>query len=1344
MESKIKNGVIHTHSEHSCRDSAMSTERLCERAAELGAPAVVLTDHGTMTGTLSFMRAARNHGIKGIPGLEAYMLEDGDHTKRRHLVLIPKSYAGYQAIAKALTKANTRIVDGFPCMNMSILREFFGEGTSGHDHVIATSACVSGVLARILLRNSEANDEIGKLEARQSKYTRPDEAWDKKQQDKLSQIQASIAAMVEERERLKKLAARKFVQREKSIAALKKADPAEYEAAHRKLEEDKKETQDAASQLEEIKPKIARAKKEETNLKGIIREANESTEKWKSYQQTIDKLRSLTASKQELRNEASMYAVEMEKLFGKGNFYIELQYHGLPDEQEVMPVLADIAKELNMPVVACNDAHFAAKTAEDQLARQIVSSLRFNRWEPERPDHAEYYIKTDEELKQWLLRILDRETVDSAMAGIGTIIGQCDVEMPSGMHYPVFTTPDGSSAAQWLRTMAEKGIEKRYPNGAFTKAHRDRMEHELQVIEQLGYSSYLCIVQDFLDYARSLGSSEPGAPFMNLGPGRGSAVGSIVCYLIGITGVDPMQYGLLFERFLNVDRVSQPDIDSDFRNAIRDVVLEYVKKRYGENAVCNIMSKGTLAAKGAIRAVARAFGYRDYDSGTAYLDLAAQIASHIPNTPGAEIADAESTLMSTYAGDSTALEIISTAKLIEGTIVQYGVHAAGVIVADNGDIRDYLPLMWNENKQQWVCQADKDEVEADAGLLKMDFLNLTNLSVIDEALRLIWHNHGVMLDMEEIGRSLKDGRSTPFDLKGKGNVFDNIFSKAMTNSVFQFESDGMKQMLRQFRPTRFEDLILLVAAYRPGPMQYLNEIMKVKRGQKLAEYIVPALKEILGETYGKPIFQEQVMQIFNKVAGFSLGEADIIRRAMSKKKLEILTDEKRNYKGRFIDGLKAAGATGTSAERFWEELLDFAKYAFNKSHAAAYAMVAYYTAWIKLYYPVEYMTAALNFASFDKLGGLIAECRRKGIEVLPPDIRMSGVRFQCKDGKILYGLGAIKGVGSKMEDIIEQRNAGRVISFKDFLYRMHQDKTVTENLVRCGALDAFCSSRSAMLQAIEPLVKDRAKILEKRASVQEQENALKEKLSVKELPDDLMQLVADKKAAKKTVSQLIRTRKALAEYKARFEDFILDITAPESRLSRLEDEKELLGAYVSGHPFDEYLQTARKKRSAAIADLNEGPCTACGVIENVRYANRKSDNALMAFFKLSDESGQIQVCCFTKAYARYAEYVVPGAAVTIEGKCAIKQNGDDEEEKELYVSKMSDLQKTKRTIVVSVRDLIDWKERVYPIVEAHRGADYNVAIYDCMLGELRKCDPSITVNAAICRTNLDVRVIDSH
>lgn len=240
MESKIKNGVIHTHSEHSCRDAAMSTERLCERAAELGAPAVVLTDHGTMTGTLSFMRAARNHGIKGIPGLEAYMLEDGDHTKRRHLVLIPKSYAGYQAIAKALTKANTRIVDGFPCMNMGILREFFGEGTSGHDHVIATSACVSGVLARILLRNSEANDEIGKLEARQSKYTRPDEAWDKKQQDKLSQIQASIAAMVEERERLKKLAARKFVQREKSIAALKKADPAEYEAAHRKLEEDKR------------------------------------------------------------------------------------------------------------------------------------------------------------------------------------------------------------------------------------------------------------------------------------------------------------------------------------------------------------------------------------------------------------------------------------------------------------------------------------------------------------------------------------------------------------------------------------------------------------------------------------------------------------------------------------------------------------------------------------------------------------------------------------------------------------------------------------------------------------------------------------------------------------------------------------------------------------------------------------------------------------------------------------------------------------------------------------------------------------------------------------------------
>lgn len=1342
MEPKIKFGVIHAHSEHSCRDSAMSTERLCEQAAKLGASAVVLTDHGTMTGILSFMRAAKNNGIKGIPGLEAYMLEDNDHTKRKHLLLISKSYTGYQAIAKALTKANTRIVDGFPCMNMAILQEFFGEGSKGHGHVIASSACAGGVLARILLRNNDAEQEIDKLKQRQSKYTQPDEMWNKKQQTKLAEIQTSIAAMIEERERLKKLAARKFAQREKTIAALKISAPEEYETACKKLEEDKQETQNAAMQLEEIKPKIAKTKKEETNLKSVIREMNASIEKWNSYQEMIDNLRSTMASASELRKEAAEYAANMEKLFGKGNFYIELQYHGLPDEQEVMPVLADIAKELDIPIVACNDAHFANKTAEDQLARQIVSSLRFNRWEPERPDHREYYIKTDEELSQWLSRILDKDVVEKAMSGIGEIITQCNVEMPAGLHYPVFATPDGSSASQWLRTMAEKGIEKRYPAGTFTQAHRERMEYELGVIEKLGYSSYLCIVQDFLEYARSLGGSEPGAPFMNIGPGRGSAVGSIVCYLIGITGIDPIQYGLLFERFLNVDRVSQPDIDSDFRNAIRDVVLEYVKKQYGENAVCNIMSKGTLAAKGAIRAVARAFGYRDYDSGTAYLDLASKIAAYIPNTPGAEIADVEPTLLSDFSSDSIALEIIRAAKLVEGTIVQYGVHAAGVIVADNGDIGDYLPLMWNEHKQQWVCQADKDEVEADAGLLKMDFLNLTNLSVIDEALRLIWHNYGVWIDMEEIGRSLSNGRTTPFDKKG--NVFDDIFSKAMTNSVFQFESDGMKQMLRQFRPTRFEDLILLVAAYRPGPMQYLDEIMNVKRGQKKAEYIVPALKEILGETYGKPIFQEQVMQIFNRVAGFSLGEADIIRRAMSKKKLEILTDEKRNYKGRFIDGLKAAGATEKSAERFWEELLDFAKYAFNKSHAAAYAMVAYYTAWIKLYYPVEYMTAALNFASFDKIGGLIAECRRMGIEVLPPDIRVSDVQFKCENGKILYGLGSVKGVGSKVNEIIEQRKTGRIVSFKDFIYRMHQDKTVTENLIRCGALDAFCSSRFAMLQAVEPLTKDRAKILEKQASVQEQENALRDKLSVSELPDDLMQLVAEKKAAKKTISQLIRTKKALMEYRTRFEDVILDINAPESRLSRLEDEKELLSAYVSGHPFDEYLVSAKKRRSASIAELNEGPCRACGVIENVRFANRKSDNALMSFFKLIDDTGEIQVCCFAKAYAQYAEYVVPGAAVTIEGKCVIKQNNEETEEKELYVSKMEDLQKTRRTLVISVKDLIDWKERVYPIVASYRGTDYDVAVYDCMLGELRKCDPSISVNAAICRTNLDIRMIEGH
>lgn len=1342
MATNIKYGIIHTHSEHSCRDSAMSTEQLCKRAAEMGAPAVVLTDHGTMTGTLSFMRAAKNNGIKGIPGLEAYLLEDDAHTKRCHLLLIPKSYTGYQAIAKALTKANTRIIDGFPCMNTAILREFFAEGACGHGEVIATSACVSGVLARILLRNSDVEQEAEKLKQRQSKYARPDEEWTRNQQEKLAQIQSSIEDMVNERERLKKIAARKFTQREKAIAALKKTAPEEYEAAVKKLHEDRQETQDAEARLNELKPKIARRKKEETNQKAVIREMAASTEKWTGYQESIERLCSLMASDEELRKEATQRAVAMEQLFGKGNFYIELQYHGLSDEQAVMPIIADIAKKQGLPVVACNDAHFASRTVEDQLARQIITSLRFNRWEPERPDHKEYYVKTDEDLSQWLSRILDKETVKSAMEGIGNIINQCNVEMPTGLHYPVFVTPDGSSSAQWLRAMAEKGIEKRYPSGTFTSAHRERMEYELAVIEKLGYSSYLCIVQDFLEYARSLGGSEPGSPFMNVGPGRGSAVGSIVCYLIGITGIDPIQYGLLFERFLNVDRVTQPDIDSDFRNAIRDIVLEYVKKRYGENAVCNIMAKGTLAAKGAIRAAARAFGYRDYDSGTAYLDLASQIAAHIPNAPGAEIADVESTLMSVYASDSTALEIIHAAELIEGTIVQYGVHAAGVIVADNGDIRDYLPLMWNENKQQWVCQADKDEVETDAGLLKMDFLNLTNLSVIDEALRLIWRNHGTRIDMEEIGRALSNGRTTPFDKKG--NVFDDIFSKALTNSVFQFESDGMKQMLRQFRPTRFEDLILLVAAYRPGPMQYLDEIMKVKRGQKKTTYLVPALKEILGETYGKPIFQEQVMQIFNRVAGFSLGEADIIRRAMSKKKLAILTDEKRNYKGRFIDGLKAAGATQESAENFWEELLDFAKYAFNKSHAAAYAMVAYYTAWLKLNYPVEYMTAALNFAAFDKIGGLIAECRRMRIEVLPPDIRLSDVRFKCVEGKILYGLGAIKSVGSKVNEIIEQRNAGRIVSFKDFLFRMHQDKTTTENLIKCGALDTFCSCRSAMLQAVESLTKNRAKILEKQASVQEQENALKEKLSLAKLPDDLMQLVAEKKVAKKSITQLLRTRKALAEYRTRFDDIILDINTPESRLSRLESEKELLGAYVSGHPFDEYLMSAKEKRSAPIAELNEGFCTACGIIEDVRYYNRKTDNALMAFFKLSDDTGEIRVCCFAKAYAKYAEYVAPGAAVAIEGKCGIKQNNDDSEEKELYVTKITDLEKTRQTLVISVANLIEWKERVYPIVQANRGQDYTVVVYDCMLGELRKCSPTIAVNSAIFKTDLDIRLIDNH
>ena len=1316
----VKYGVMHNHTMNSLNDSAMSPKTLVATAAKLGAPAVALTDHGVMTGVYDFMNACKDLGVNGIPGVEAYVQENhGD--VRAHLVLLPKSYKGYIAIAKAVTASNERMDGDFPCMNMDILNKHFGPEAEAHGEVIATSACAGGILASIILANDQVDKEISKLRNKQTKVPSPSEKSYLKNVELLEKKGEEIEALVARRDELTSITGKKYGTREKALKNMN-PDSDEYRDALNALNADKAATESAALELAVIKTKIASERRNETAIRRQVREAEEKISRWKEYQAQIDELSTSRKPDNELYDAAKKKAAELRELFGDGNFYVELQFHGLDMERTAMPKVAAIAKELGLPLVAANDAHMATNSQEDIDARHMVRCLRFNKWEDPTFDANQYYIKTDEELMKALSAIFDKDTVQQAMEGVKTIAESCMVTFPKELHFPKYTK-DGKEVdtKAALRELCMKGKEKRLKFG-WNETYQKRLDYELEVIDKMGYNDYLLIVEDFLRVGRQLGLDNEEHVGMGVGQGRGSGAGSLVCFLSGITGVDPLKYNLLFERFLNVERVSYPDIDSDIAVENRDKVIDYCKKVYGENAVCNIVTKGTFAGKAAIRAAARVLGDK-YEDKSEYLDMGDRIARLVPATPGATISDIPEEDLKNVEADDACKEILYYARLIEGVQSNYGTHACGVIIADNGNVGEYVPMMKSKDGV-WQCQCTNVEAEKYAGLLKFDFLGLKNLSIVTECLRTIKRIHGISLDMEVIGRSLDSkGRVSPKDPRGKGNVFDDIFAKGRTNGVFQFESAGMKKMLKQFKPSNINDIILLVAAYRPGPLQYLDGIIKVKKGIQKPSYIVPALEPILEKTYGFPVYQEEIMEIFNKVAGFSLGQADEVRRAMGKKHIEILLDPKTNFKGKFIDGLIKSGATAEQAEDFWTQLLDFASYAFNKSHACAYAFLAYYTAWLKLYYPMEYMKSLLNYTPLEKLPMFISECKDMGIEVVKPDINHSYEGFEITDGKIIFGLRNVKGVANSAKIIIDERKKnGPYISFMDFVKRTTVDKGTVEALIMAGAFDSFSDYRFAMVDAYNSMSALLDNIERSDAQIQKHEenimSALKEHdPSIESIPEDLTPYVEAKIIKKMTVTHYHNALDRKASYESALNRETIPVDKPESMMARLESERQLVGMYISGHPLDEY-ENVEKERTCKISEVEGGTnVTLCGIIEDVRYTKRKKDGADMAFFKLNDDSGDIEVCCFTKAYEENAEFIAPGNAVAITGK--VSEPEDDTQEPQLYVQSIKPLERKKQHLILSVDFLDSWTDGIYDKVLQYIGKDCTASLYLTMTGELR-------------------------
>ena len=888
---------------------------------------------------------------------------------------------------------------------------------------------------------------------------------------------------------------------------------------------------------------------------------------------------------------AKKAAKRFEEIFGRGNFFLEIQDHGLEDEKFVMPQMIKLARELNIPIVATNDVHYLSK--EDSFVHDVLLCIQTNKLltDGDRMKYApeKFYFKSREDMEELFGFI--PEALDNTLK----IAGMCDVELPSKMMFPDFEVPEGYNLDTYLKKLAYDGLVKLRESGKLSKdipfeEYEKRFEKEFEVITTKGFAGYFLIVWDFINYAK-----QNNIP---VGPGRGSAAGSLIAFTLGITDVDPLRYKLLFERFLNPERKSMPDIDIDFCKLKREDVINYVKEKYGESRVSQIATISRMKGKSAFKDVARVMGVAASEANMVTTKL-------FPSGSKVTISMAieESKEFRDYMDSSAEKKkLVETALKIEDTARHAGIHAAGVIIAPR-PIQELAPV-YIETKSKApvpIVQYDKKYVEK-IGLLKMDFLGLKTLSIIDYCEKLVFERHGVTKEeLEKEMEKLNDDE-----------VFE-IFRKGETQAIFQFESHGMRGLLRKMKPTVIEDLIAANAMYRPGPMQsgLLDSYIKRKHGLEKKDYFIDDLKDTLEETYGTIIYQEQIMLIAQKLAGYSLGEADILRRAMGKKQMDVMMEQQE----KFLNGGIERGYPKEKLEKLFEIMVGFAEYGFNKSHSTAYAILAYKTAYLKVKYPIEFATAVLTLEqmSTTKVEDILKikpMLESLGIKLFPPDINKSGESFTIVGDNILFGLGAIKGVGgAALESILEERKKGSYKSFSDFLKRVDLrkvNKKVVESLIMSGAFDSFGDKRKYLFETLEIQMKQAQK---------EQEEKRRGLIPLFEIDDG--------------------------------EDENRDEQPEWEKAELLEREFEVLGFYASGHPLDDYSKELRRFSTMSVREIldlfdmeeedkgyiqNEVfSVIVGGMIKNVRFKNDKKGRK-MANFDLEDLTGKIDVVAFGSSF----------------------------------------------------------------------------------------------------------------
>ena len=941
------------------------------------------------------------------------------------------------------------------------------------------------------------------------------------------------------------------------------------------------------------------------------------------------------------------------EIFGRDNFFIEIQNHGMEEEQKANAGLIQLAEKYNLDLVATNDAHYLKR--EDSEFHDILLCIQMGKTvdDPGRMKFSgtDFYLKSEEEMAAMF------PAYPEALSNTVKIANRCHVEFDfESRHLPNFPLPEGMTDEQYLRKLCEDNLSSHYPEE--TKEVRDRLEYELGVIHQMGFDSYFLIVWDFINYARSQN--------IPVGPGRGSAAGSIVAYLLGITDIDPLKYSLLFERFLNPERVTMPDIDVDFCYVRRPEVIEYVKRRYGEDHVAQIATFGTLAAKGAIRDVGRALNMS--------FSEVSKVTKLIPPELGITIKKAIETsreLRYLYQDSPEVKKLLDFAMGVEGLPRHSSTHAAGVVIARN-PLTDYLPVTVSEGTL--VTQYDKDHVE-ELGLLKMDFLGLRTLTVLEDTKENIKKNRGIDIDLRQI--PLVDEKTS--ELLCKGN----------TGAVFQMESSGMTNLIKELRPEGFTDLIPLVALYRPGPLGsgMVDDFIGGRHGTKQVTYMHPLLEPILKETFGVVLYQEQVMQIVQVLAGFTLGQADLLRRAMGKKKAAILMAQKEN----FLKGCEENGIDSELANKIFDLLTHFADYGFNKSHSAAYAYVAWQTAYLKANYPEEFMAAMLTSVmdTADKVSVYIEQCRHMGIAVLPPDINASSVSFSVDGNAIRFGLAAVRNVGeAALRDLEQERDAnGPFTSLMDFCSRIDMrtiNKRVIESLIKCGAFDSLGVRRAQLLDVLAATVDAAAVAQKDRASGQ-----------MGLFDDDEINTVV--------------------------EVHLRDIPEVDTN-TMLTWEKEITGFYITGHPLDAYKQvmTGFADIGTVLAEkVQDGKTVRVGgmIVSAKRIATKKGDT--MCFVTLEDYTNSIEVVVFPKVFYDSVNYLEPDSAVMISGKVNYTDEGI-----KILADRICPLAEYKQDYYLAINSTQENDavfKAIKDVLQTHRG-DHVVYIYYSAKKKLIKTD----------------------